>query len=800
MDLKFGLRILFKRPVFTAIVVLMLATGIGANTTIFSVLRATIARPLPYKEPDRLVWLANTNPSLGVTQTFLNPADILDYREQASSFEQIASWGTFPQNFLSANNPERLETIYVTTNFFETLGVEPALGRVFGNEDATESGDGVIISHSLWQRRFGSDPNVIGQKIKLGDSRGSAVIVGVMPAEFNFPPHVDLYSTYAFDRAETKRGGTHNDRTIARLARGVTIEQAQAEISRIARQQAEQYPDTNKGWGVLVTPFRDYLFGSATVALPMLMSAVFLVLLIASTNVASLQLARGVSRQKEIAVRLAVGAGRRRIVTQLLTESAMLAAAGGALGLLLGFASLRALRALGPATVPGLRDSQLDAQALWFTLLVSLLTALAFGLFPAIQSSKLDLTSALKEAGVSAINKRSRSPLRNTLVVAQIALALVLLVNAGLLIKSFWKLQSVSPGFQSEHILSAGVSLNLADYVKDRRIQFFKQALERVADLPGVEAAGAISHLPLGGRTLQARFRVEGDDSVRSSNDAPLADYRVVTPSLFQTLGIELRKGRLFTEHDTAKTARTIIVNEAFARTYLAGRDALDFRVEPFLSAERAGRIIGVVADVKHRSLEEEAVPTIYVSYLQESTFPIMNYVIRTRLEPELLSETVRRELQSIDPNQVVFNVRALPEFLSDSMAPRRFSMALVTIFALIAVCLAGAGIYGVMAFIVAERTHEMGIRLAIGARQKDLMMLVLGWGARMAVAGCATGLLAALAVTRVTRSLLYNTSATDPVTFAALALLMVTVALIACYFPARRAMKTDPLVALRCE
>lgn len=778
----------------------MLATGIGANTAIFSVLRATIARPLPYKEPDRLVWLANTNPSLGVTETFLNPADILDYREQASSFEQIASWGTFPQNLIGAEKPERLETIYVTTNFFETLGVEPALGRSFVADDAAEEGDSVIISHGLWQRQFGQDPQVIGRKIRLGD--GSAVVIGVMPSGFNFPPHVDLYSTYAFDRAETKRGGTHNDRTIARLAPGVTIEQAQTEISRIARQQSQQYPDTNKGWGVVVKPFRDYLFGSATVALPMLMGAVFLVLLIASTNVASLQLARGVSRQKEIAVRLAVGASRLRIVRQLLTESAMLAVTGGALGLLLAFVSLRLLTALGPATVPGLSDARLDAQALWFTLSVSLFTALAFGLWPALQSSKLDLTGALKEAKISGINKRAASPLGNTLVVVQIALALVLLVNAGLLIKSFWKLQSTSPGFRSERILSAGVSLSFADYVKgdERRIQFFKQALERVANLPGVEAVGAISHLPFGGRTLQARFRIEGDGAAISNNEAPLADYRVVTPSLFETLGVDLRRGRLFTEHDTTKTARAVIVNEAFARTYLAGRDALGVRVEPFLSAERAGRIVGVVADVKHRSLEEDALPTIYVSYLQESTFPIMNYLVRTRLEPELLSDTVRRELQSIDPNQVVFNVRAFTEFIGDSIAPRRFNMVVVSLFALIAVSLAGAGIYSVMAFIVAERTHEMGIRLAIGAQQKDLMMLVLGWGMKVALAGSITGSLAALAATRVTRSLLYNTSATDPLTFAALALLMITVALVACYFPARRAMKTDPLVALRCE
>ncbi|HKY05168.1 MAG TPA: ABC transporter permease, partial [Blastocatellia bacterium] len=731
LDLRFGLRVLLKKPVFTTVAIFMLATGIGANTAIYSVLRATVARPLAYKEPERLVWLANTNRSLGVTETFLNPADILDYREQASSFEQIASWGTFPQNLIAADRSERLETIYVTTNFFETLGVEPALGRDFVAEDAAEDGDSVIISHSLWQRQFGQDPDVIGRKIRLGDLRGSAVVVGVMPTGFNFPPHVDLFSTYEFDRAATKRGGTHNDRTIARLAPGVTIEQAQAEISRIALDQSQQYPDTNGGWGVVVTPLRDYLYGSATTALPMLMGAVFLVLLIASTNVASLQLARAVSRQKEIAVRLAVGAARLRIVRQLLTESAVLSATGGALGLLIAFASLRLITTLGPATVPGLADARLDPQALWFTLAISLFTTLAFGLWPALQASRLDLTSALNEAKTSGIGKRSAPLLRNTLVVIQIALALVLLAGAGLLIKSFWKLQSISPGFESDRILSAGVSLNLADYRNgdERRIQFFKHALERVANLPGVEAAGAISHLPLGGRTLQARFRVEGDPVARSGNDAPLADYRVVTPSLFATLGIGLRKGRSFTEHDTARTARALMVNEAFARTYLAGREAVGVRVEPYLSSERAGRIIGVVADVKHRSLEEEAVPTIYVSYLQESTFPIMIYTIRTRLEPELLGETVRRELQSIDPNQVVFNVRALPEFVRDSLAPRRFSMVVVTLFAVIAVSLAGAGIYSVMAFIVAERTHELGIRLAIGAQQKDLMMLVLGWG-----------------------------------------------------------------------
>jgi putative ABC transport system permease protein len=807
-DLRYGARVLLKKPGFTLIAVLTLALGIGANSAIFSVMMAVLVRPLPYQEPEQLVWLANTNPSLGVSQTFLNAEDILDYREQAQSFEQVASWGTYPVNLSGGKAPERVESIYVTTNFFQTLGVTPMIGRDFtaadGNiEYGRQDSDAVIISYGLWQRQFGGDADIIGRKIILaGNTQEPRVIIGVMPAGMIFPPRVDLFETYQLERTG-KRGGTHNDRTIARLKPGMTVEQAQAEVSAIALRQAEQFPDTNKGWGVAVVPFRQHLFGSATVALPVLFGAVALVLLIAWTNVAGLQLARATSRQKEIAIRLALGASRWRIIRQMLVESLLLSAFGGALGLLLAWWGVDALRVLGAEALPRLQDTALDTQVFAFTAALSVLTGVIFGLVPALQTSKPDLNQTLKDTGSASIGGSQRHRFRSLLVVSQFAMAMMLLVGAGLLVKSFWKLQQASPGFQSEQVIAAGVSLNMGEYRDTaKRRQFYEQLLERVEAMPGVEAAAATSHLPFGGRTLQQNFRIEGGEPVAEQNRS-LADYRVITPAFFETLRIPLKQGRGFSKGDSSKTPIVYIVNEAFAHAYLSGNEAVGKRIRLGYEGQWPGEIVGVVGDVKHRAIEAGAVPTIYVCYLQSNrlpSFPIMNYVVRAKDASGKLAESLRRELPSADGNPVIFYVRPMTEFIADTTAQRKFNMLLLGIFAGVALTLSAVGIYGLMSYLVTERRREIAIRLALGAMPGNVLRLIIGQGMRLALAGLLIGTIGALILVRLLQSLLYGVSTTDTLTFFTVALILTGVALAASFVPARRAAKVNPMTALRYE
>ncbi|HEU0178204.1 MAG TPA: ABC transporter permease [Blastocatellia bacterium] len=807
-DLRFGARMLLKKPGFTLIGVMTLALGIGANTAIFSVVLSVLVRPLLYHEPERLVWLTNTNPSLGVGQTFMNPADILDIREQAQSVEQIASWGTYPFNLLSGSKPERIEGVCVTPNFFQMLGVKPMLGRDFVREDDREDAFSVIISHSLWQRQFGGASDVIGRKITLAwRLQGPVTIIGVLPPDSQFPARIELFYTYSYE-GEHWRGGSHNDRVIARLKPGVTVAQAQAELSAIARRIADQFPDTNKGWDVVVTPFRQYLFGGAETALPLLLGVVGFVLLIACANVANLQLARGAGRASEIAVRLALGASAWRIVRQLLTENLSLASLGGACGMLLAWWGVWGLRVLGPDSVPRLKDATINAPTLWFTAALVALTGVLCGIVPALQSSRLNLNETLKDAGNSRTVAPSRQWFRNAMVVSQVALALMLLTGAGLLLKSFWKLQQTNLGFQTENVLAAGVSLNKNEYPDPprRSTQFYQQALERVANLPGVEAAAAISHLPFGGRTMQLEVRVEGHAPI-STLTGELADYRVVTPRFFETLSIPIKRGRAFTESDTTQTPLVYVVNEAFARAYFPDGEPVGRRIRLGYEGKSPGEIIGVVGDVKHRSVETEAIPAVYVCYLQTAKlpdilphFPIMNFVVRAKGDAVALAGSVRRELQAVDPNQVVFYVRPLTDFISDAVAQRRFNMLLLALFATLALILAAAGIYGVLTYTVTQRTRELGIRFALGATGADALRLVIGQGMKLAMLGVGAGLLTSLALTRLLRNLLYGVSATDPLIFATVSLLSILVSLIACYLPARRATKVDPLIALRSE
>jgi putative ABC transport system permease protein len=760
-----------------------------------------LIRPLPYADAERVVWLSNRNATLGINGAFLNPADILDFREQSQSFERIAAWGTLPVNLYGGRSLERVEGIYVTPNFFRTLGVRPELGRDFA--DVNEPETTVIISHALWLRQFGGDPTVIGRKITfgLGSGQDVNVIVGVLPAETNFPARVDVFTVNEITRENSdERGGSHNWRTIGRLKPGVRIEQAQAELDVLTQRQAELYPDTNKGWGVQIQSLGDYLFGNSRAALLLLFGAVAIVLVIACANVANLQLGRIHTRRRELALRLALGAGRARIVRQVLIENMLLSVLGGALGVFVAAACLSVVRTLGPDSIPRLAESALSVPAYCFALAISCLSTILFGLFPAFQASQLELNDALKNSNSLGTTPRRSNRIRRGLVVGQIALALILLTGAGLVVKSFWRLQAVDSGMKGEHLLTAGLSLSFADYPNGspKRTQLFRNALESLSALPGVTSVGAISHLPLGGRTMKQPFWIAGDENVTKA-DERVADYRVVSPSFFETAGVELKKGRLFDDRDRESASQLFVINEAFARTYLAGRDPVGVRLDGTNKFVK-GEIIGVVASIKHRSLELDAEPALYVSYQQSSTFPIMNFVVKTNADPSSLIVPVQQKLQALDSRGVVFNVRPFDQFVADAVAPRRFNLWLFSAFGFLAVLLAAAGIYATMNFAVVQRNREIGIRVALGAQKRTVMKLILGEGAILVAAGLVIGFAASLALNQLMKSLLFAVSATDPLIYFVMAMLVISIALLASFIPARRATKIDPIRTLRSE
>ena len=801
-DLRYAWRTLSRSRSFVFITTLMLALGIGANTAIFSVVLTVLIRPLPYAESERIVWLSNRNQTLGVKGAFLNPADIQDFREQNQSFENIAAWGTVPTNLYGGKYNERAESIYVTPNFFLTLGVHPRLGRDFAQDEPENS---VILSDALWRRQFGGDQNVIGKKVTFGlqplSTGNTYVIVGVLPAETNFPPRVDLFTPTEITRENSAdRGGSHNWRTIGRLKRGVAVEQAQAEINTLTQRQAELYPNTNEGWTVQIDSLRDYLFGNSRAALLLLFGAVAIVLIIACANVANLQLGRVHSRRKELALRLALGAGRARIVRQFLIENLLLSALGGTLGVFVAAACLSVVRTLGPDSIPRLTESALSVPAFCFALAISCLSTILFGLFPAFQASQLQLNDALKNAHTLGSTPRRSNRVRQTLVVAQIALALVLLTGAGLVVKSFWRLQAVDAGIKGEHLLTGGLSLSFADYPNGspQRAQLFRQALQDLSALPGVTSVGAISHLPLGGRTMKLPFVIAADGKVTKSEER-VTDYRVVSPSFFATAGVELKKGRLFDDRDRHDTPQTFIINEAFARTYLGGREPVGVRLDGD-SKLVEGVVVGVVASIKHRSLELDAEPALYVSYQQSASFPIMNFVVKTNVDPSSLIVPVQQKLQALDSRGVVFNVKPFDQFVADAVAPRRFNLWLFSAFGLVAALLAAAGIYAIMNFAVVQRKREIGIRVALGAQKSNVMKLIVGEGAIMASLGLAIGFAASLALNQLTQSLLFAVSATDPLVYFLMATLVITITLTASALPAVRATKIDPMQTLRSE
>jgi len=799
-DIRYGFRMLWKNPGFTFVAALTLALGIGANTSIFSVVNAVVLRPLPFPDAERLVWFDGVNPARGITESSLSMPDYLDWQSQADAFQSMTAF-VEGSAILSSDEvePERVPRGIVTASFFPTVGVNPAQGRALVPEDELSGSELVaVLSHGLWQRRFGANPNVLGSKFML--SGRSFTVVGVMPAGFDYPARAQLWSPLKTDADDQRRDNRYLH-VLARLKPTVTLAAAQTQIDALSARFAEQYPETNGGQSARLTNLQEWTTRGVRTSLLLLFGAVGFVLLIACANVANLLLARGAARRKEIALRTALGAGRARIIRQLLTESLLLAALGGAAGLLLSLFLTDLLIAISPADVPRLNEIGLDARVLGFTVAVVSLVGLLFGLAPALQASKTDLNEVLKDGGRSSTEGRGRNRLRALLVVSEIALSLLLLVGAGLLIKSFVLLRDVSPGFDPANVLTMRISLPGARYAEPKqKANFFHELTERVRTLPGVEAVGATVSLPLGGSNFSVgrSFVPEGRPLV--TEESRDTDYFVATPDYFKAMRIPLKAGRAFTVHDRAETVPVVVINESLARRVFAGADPIGKRLTVWRDEKFAREIIGVVGDVKSSRLDAETSAQIYVPYAQDAGWGGLSLAVRTTGEPETLTAAVRGAVLSIDKNQPVYDIKTMDDVLSASVANNRLVVLLFGLFALLALLLATVGIYGVMSYSVAQRTHEIGIRMALGAQPSDVLRLILRQGLALTLAGVGLGLAGSFALSRLLASQLFGVSATDPVTFGALSLLLTAVALVACYIPTRRAMKVDPMVALRNE
>jgi len=803
-DMRLGLRMLVKNPGFTLVAVITLALGIGANTAIFSVVNAVLIRAFPYRDADRLVVVWEK--SRRIEQNTISPANFFDWQEQNNVFEGLAAFADTRANITSDGEPEEIPAQRITGNLFSVLGVNALLGRTITQDDSKPGQNNVVvISYGLWQRRFGGDPNVIGRKVILGTFENT--IVGVMPPDFKW--HVrknsltgqvaELWTPWAVTN-EFRQFRGRSLSAVARLKSTASLLQARGEMEAIAGRLAEQYKQYNSGYSVNLAPLRQQFTGELRPALLVLMAAVGFVLLIACANVANLLLARAALRVPEIAVRAAIGARRGRIVRQLLTESLLLAAMGGVTGLLLAWWGTEALVRLSPPDLGDFQHVEISAFVLGFTSLVTLLTGVIFGLVPALEASNIKLSNTLKMAGRSLAGHTRGQRLRSGMVVAEIALALALLVGAGLLTRSFLRLQGVETGFNARNVLTMRISLPGRRYDQDAKIiNFFTQALERTQSLPGVEAAGTINFTPFLGLGSQTGFEIEGRPK-SPPGQAPGTGVCVTDQNFFRALQIPLKRGRFFTEQEVREQRNVVIINEALATKYFPNEDPLGKRITiamrpPLTPTE----IIGVVSDVKHSHLEKAVEPMSYWPIAQ-LPYTSMSIVIRTRGEATAVATAVRNAIQSLDPQQPISDVRTLESLVGNSIARQRFNTLLLLVFAVVALLLAGLGIYGVMSYSVTARAHEIGVRIALGATAIDILRLTMKRGMALTLLGVGFGLAAALALTRLMATLLYGVGATDPLTFISVALLLAGVALLACWVPARRATKVDPMVALRCD
>ena len=802
----YSLRMLLKRPSLTIIAVLAIALGIGANTAIFSVVNTVLLQPLPYEEPQQLFMLASEprNQTLDGQGAFSIP-DVLDIQQSAKTFENVATYQRSGTMMTEGGEPERLLGAAVSADYFTVLRVKPVLGRVFTREEDKEGAPQVIVlSYGLWQRRYGGDPNIIGREINLG---GKTTVVGVLPADFEFPisdDEQDYWEPIFSGEWLTKdMRETRDNRflpAIARLKPGVTVEQARAELDLLSRQIEQQSPQTNTNVMFTATSLHEIVTRDYRSALLIMLGAVGLVLLIACANVANLLLARAAARQKEVAIRMALGASRRRIMAQLLTESLLLSLAGGILGLLLASWGMYLLIAYGPANVPRLRAVSIDRYVLFFTLFVSTLTGVLFGLVPALQASKPDPGHTLKQDGRGQTHGGS-GRMRSALIVSEVALSLMLLVGAGLLINSFWRLLQTDAGFDAQNVLALDIPLSRTKYAKpEQQSAAFEELIGRMKTLPGVRDASVVNNVPLTDFDVEISFQIEGRPPYKPGELA-IADYTVAGNDYFRTMNIAVRRGRVFTNQDTADSPQTLVISDAFVKRYFPNEDPVGRCIVFDGEDEKIPReIVGVVADVRRNGLDVEAEPEMYVSHVQNPERRL-NLMIRTDAhDAAQLVQAARAQVKAFDPNQIVWRTQTLEDLLSTSVAPRRFNMLLLGVFASVALVLAAVGLYGVMSYSVSWRTHEIGIRMALGAERADVLRLIVRQGMTMTVIGLAIGLLCAFLLSRVIAGLLFGVSATDPLTFAGVSIVLLAVALLACLFPARRATRVNPIVALRAE
>ncbi|HEX8119431.1 MAG TPA: ABC transporter permease, partial [Pyrinomonadaceae bacterium] len=806
-DVRFGARTLGRNPGFTLAAVLTLALGVGANTAIFSVVNELLLQPLPYRDAERLVLLWERSPG-GMSQNPTSRANFRGWREQGTVFEGMAAFSDRSFALTGDGEPEEVSVQLATPELFRVLGVEPILGRTLSEEDARpDSPPTVVLSYGLWKRRYGADPAILGKRLTLNGV--PVTVAGVLPQTFKWhirtnantgrPPEIWTLLAMPTEGPATRGRSIF---VVARLKPGVSLPQAEAEMKAIHARLEQDAPQFNKGYGTEVIPLRDQLVGNVRPALLVLLGAVGFVLLIACANVANLMLSKAAAREKEIALRTALGASRMRVVRQLLTESLLLSLLGSLLGLLVAWWGIKALAAISPRDVANLQGVGLNLTVLGWTLAVSLLTAAVFGLAPALEAARVDLNDALKEGSKGAGGQGGRGGrLRGALVVAEVALALVLLISAGLLLKSFDRLRHVDAGFDTGNVLTMALRPPSGKYRENRQlVTFFRQAAERIRAVPGVRAAGVVNFLPLhGGIGARTDYTVEGRPAPPPGH-APSTLVRVADGGYFGAMGIPILRGRNFTEAEEAEARHVVLISESLARQHFPGEDPIGKRITvPMSEKPAATEIVGIVGDVRYESLTDEAQPAVYLPPA-ELPYPFMTFVVRTAGDPASMAPAVRRELGAIDPDQPVSDVQTLSQVMADTVGRARFNTLLLGLFAGLATLLAAVGIFGVMNYSVALRTRELGLRMALGAQPGRVLLLVLRQGLVLTLIGIGIGLLGALALTRLMSSLLFGVEATDPATFAAIVLLLAAVSLIACYVPARRATRIDPLIALRYE
>ncbi|HEU0175713.1 MAG TPA: ABC transporter permease [Blastocatellia bacterium] len=803
-DLRYGARRLIKNPGFTLIAVITLAFGIGANTAIFSVVNAVLLRPLPYPNSERMVYIFEGKQSDPKAENSISPHNFTDIRSRNQSFDSYFAFNYMSFTLTGDQQPEELNGVQASADFGRVVGIAPFLGRVFTTEeDAPGKGHVALISDGLWRRRFGADPQILGRNVQLNGE--PYTVIGVMPPNFDFPnPNIEVWAPLALDLAKYSRG-TAFLTGAARLKPNVTVEQARADLQNIAEQLKKEIPNFDPAFTLKVETVREHLFGDLARLLMILLGAVALVLLIACVNVANLMLGRATARWKEMALRSALGASRWSLVQLLLVESALLAVIGGVLGLLLASYGVNALVAINPIATPTHEKIAIDGYVIAFTFLISFFAVALFGLAPAWQATKTDLNQALRENSRSATGARRLKLMRGALAVAEISLSLVLLVSAGLLLESLWRLLNVNPGFRAENVVTCSINLPRAKYPDDRRqAEFFRRTLEQARAIPGVESAGFGTSLPFSGSRGHSSFRI--DDRPTSPIDRPNADRHQVAPGYFTTMGIPLLAGRDFTDADSIERPGVVIINEAAARRFWPNENPLGKHItigmpqEVKLYGKAVSReIIGVFGAVKHEELKDDFQPEIYIPTWQLPTLS-MTLIVRGKAPAESLINGIRHAVQSIDPEQPIRRAQLLETAIARTVAPQRLVTVLLSFFAALAMTLAMIGIYGVMSYNVAQRTQEIGVRMALGARSRDVLKLILRQGMTLALIGVSIGLPVSAVSTRLVKSMLFGVGPNDPLTFMAIALSLTMVALLACLIPARRATKVDPMVALRVD